>query len=340
MKTVEGHNNMQSQELIERYIYAVTRHIRKEEREDIAKELRSIIADMLEERMGEEYSGESSEMPDEETVKAVLESLGSPQELYEKYSSDGKDCLIGAPYYGVYKYIMKIVLGCVIFGMVIAHLVISITETVSFYEIMARLAGVILGGALFSFAFVTLIFAIFYHKGIKMDNIFDSLDNLPKLPEKNAKISRLSSGFGIAFSIIFWILFLACPQILCMFDGNTGEMIPIFSVEYIQKTWYLIVLFALLGIIRESVKLIDARYSKRLLVVTAVVDIVAALLCVGWLKNPAIINADFAASVSGLFAEGMINTLMLHFNYFFLGCILFALILDLAVTVSKTDYSK
>ena len=50
MKTVEGHNNMQSQELIERYIYAVTRHIRKEEREDIAKELRSIIADMLEER--------------------------------------------------------------------------------------------------------------------------------------------------------------------------------------------------------------------------------------------------------------------------------------------------
>ena len=125
-----------------------------------------------------------------------------------------------------------------------------------------------------------------------------------------------------------------------MFDGNTGEMIPIFSVEYIQKTWYLIVLFALLGIIRESVKLIDARYSKRLLIVTAVVDIVSALLCVGWLKNPAIINADFAASVSGLFAEGMINTLMLHFNYFFLGCILFALILDLAVTVSKTDYSK
>lgn len=305
MKTVGKNDSMQTQELIERYIYAVTRHMKKEEREDIAKELRSTIADMLEERMGEELPGKASEMPDEETVKAVLESL-----------------------------------GCVIFGMVIAHLVISITETVSFYEIVARLAGGILGGALFSFAFVTLIFTIFYHKGIKMDNIFDSLENLPKLPEKNTKISRISSVFGIAFSIIFWILFLACPQMLCMFDGNTGEMIPIFSVEYIQKTWYLIVLFALLGIIRESVKLIDARYSKRLLVVTAVVDIVSALLCVVWLKNPAIVNADFAASVSMLFAEGMINTLMLHFNYFFLGCILFALILDLAVTVSKTDYSK
>lgn len=94
---------MKQQELIERYIYAVTRHMKKDEREDVAKELQSIIEDMLLERCSEEE-------PNEATVKDVLNELGNPSDLYEKYSVDGKDYLIGAPYYGVYKSVMRTVL--------------------------------------------------------------------------------------------------------------------------------------------------------------------------------------------------------------------------------------
>jgi len=78
---------MKYQELIERYIYAATRFMKKEEKEDVSKELNSIIADMLEERCGDKE-------PDEEIVKEVLSELGDARELYEKYSVDGKDCLI------------------------------------------------------------------------------------------------------------------------------------------------------------------------------------------------------------------------------------------------------
>ena len=112
---------MKYQELIERYIYAATRFMKKGEKEDTAKELQSIIDDMLEERCG-------GEEPDEATVKEVLNELGDPKELYEKYSSEGKDCLIGAPYYGVYKYVLKTALMCVVIGLVIAQFILLIID--------------------------------------------------------------------------------------------------------------------------------------------------------------------------------------------------------------------
>ena len=43
---------MENRELIERYIYAVTRHMPSDMKKDVADELTSIIQDMLEEKCG------------------------------------------------------------------------------------------------------------------------------------------------------------------------------------------------------------------------------------------------------------------------------------------------
>lgn len=71
--------------------------------------------------------------------------------------------------------------------------------------------------------------------------------------------------------------------------------------------------------------------TKRLLIVTACVDLISAILAVVWLINPAIINPDFSSAIRTLFAEtGFIVDVMSKFNYFFLGCIIFALAVDFA----------
>lgn len=339
---------MKCQELIERYIYAVTRYMKKDERDDVAKELQSIIDDMLMERCGEEE-------PDEATVKDVLNELGNPSDLYEKYSSDGKDCLIGAPYYGVYKALMKTVLQCVIIGLAIAQIVVaimdmpslasmaSVSDMVSFIvNVIVDGLATIFEGALLVFAAVTLWFAVMYHKGIQMDSLFDSLEQLPEIPKNDTSISKTSIAFGMGISILFFTLFLICPQVLCTYNVNTGEIVPIFDVAYIHNTWYLIIAFGALGLWRECVKLIDGTYTKRLVVVTTIVDIVSAVLSVIWLWNPQILNVGFVAVMEDLFAETtpFVYNMMVNFNYFFLGCIGLALVLDWIVVVWKHNKAK
>ncbi len=339
---------MKCQELIERYIYAVTRYMKKDERDDVAKELQSIIDDMLMERCGEEE-------PDEATVKDVLKELGNPSDLYEKYSSDGKDCLIGAPYYGVYKTLMKTVLQCVIIGLVIAQIVVAIMDIpslasmASVSDMVALIVKLIVDGlatvfegVLFAFAAVTLWFAVMYHKGIKMDTLFDSLEQLPQLPKKETSIPKKSTAFGMGISILFLTLFLTCPQVLCTYNANTGEIVPIFDVLYIHNTWYLIIAFGALGLWRECVKLIDGTYTKRLVVVTTVVDIVSVVLAAMWLWNPQILNVGFVNVMKDLFVATtpFVYNMMVNFNYFFLGCIWLALALDWIMVIWKHNKAK
>lgn len=338
---------MKYQELIERYIYAATRFMKKEEKEDTAKELQSIIDDMLEERCG-------GEEPNEAIVKEVLSELGDPKELYEKYSSDGKDCLIGAPYYGVYKYVLKTALMCVVIGLVIAQFILLIIDLYSgaaaavgvtgavetsielIINWIVQMIACVVDGAIFTFAAVTAGFAYMYHKGIKMDTLFDSLDQLPRIPKKEETISKVGIAFGIGISVLFFTLFLACPQVLCMYKAESGEFISIFDVEFIQGTWYLIMLFAAIGIGREIVKLIEGTYTKKLVIVTVIADIVSAVLSVVWLSNPAIINPAFTEAMTELFAgEDFLAMFMTNFNYFFLCCILLALALDMGTVAWK-----
>lgn len=89
-------------DLIERYLYAITRHLPSAQRSDVAEELRTLISDMLDERCG-------SLPPTAKDVRVVLTELGTPGEMVRKYTSGEGECLIGQPYYAQYLYVLKIV---------------------------------------------------------------------------------------------------------------------------------------------------------------------------------------------------------------------------------------
>lgn len=104
-------------DLIERYIYAVTKRLPAKSREDISQELRGLIDDMLAERCGQRT-------PTDKDVRVVLTELGSPSELHAKYDEDADKCLIGQPYYSTYKFVLKIVLISVAVGMTVSNLIL------------------------------------------------------------------------------------------------------------------------------------------------------------------------------------------------------------------------
>ena len=80
-------SEMTMREMIERYVYDVVRRLPQSQREDISRELRTLIDDMMEERAD---SGKT----EQENAEEVLKELGSPFALAGKYR-DSKKYLIG-----------------------------------------------------------------------------------------------------------------------------------------------------------------------------------------------------------------------------------------------------
>lgn len=322
---------MKNNELVDRYIYAVTMRLPNKTSGDVAKELRSIISDMLDERCGEAA-------PTEQDIKAVLTELGTPSELADKYDADCKKSLIGGIYFTQYKLVIKIVLISVAFGMTIAGTVASIMAQETWYVAFAEWLGVIINSLAGAFTFVTLLFAFFYHKGVKISVQADSLDDLPPVPKHNATIPRHDPIVSIVFSVIFAVIFLAAPQIFCVVVADNGTFIPILNADVMRGVWYLIICLTALSIIKDSVKLIDRSYTRRLMVVTVVADLMSVGLSFWWLMNDKLLNPKLIESLSKIFTDesAVLVRIVSNLQYILLGIIVFSLLVDIVSTVVKT----
>lgn len=316
-------------ELIERYIYAVTRQLPKKNREDVSMELRALIDDMLEERcVGE---------PTEGQVREVLEELGSPRELYAKYDEDGDKCLIGQPYYSTYKLALKFTLGATAGGLAIACVLLQILEPKSIGAFLEMLVGNLLEGVLMAYAAVTLMFTLMEKKGMKLSEKF-SLDDLAAPPKKKQEISQWDCLFEIGFIMVFLAVFLVVPQVFCAVVEGTGEVIPVFDIAQLHSRWYILVLFALAGIVREAVNLMEKQYTKKVMVTTVAANLCSAGISIWWLSDSSVINPALKANLTGIFVEEspIVYSIFENFNVFLLAVLCVALVLDTLDAVVRT----
>lgn len=311
---------MEKNDLIERYIYAVTKHMKSAMQKDVAEELGTIIQDMLEERCGEI-------MPTEHDIKVVLTELGTPAELASRYKGETQDCLIGQPYYSLYMCVLKIVTACVAGGMLLAQIMVAVISHTVWYIAVWQIVGGIFGGVLTGFALVTLLFAFFYKKGVKVEGLNEGIDNLPPVPQKANRISKADALADIIFSVIFMLVFLVCPQIIVIAFEKNGSNVyePLFNLEYIRQTWYFILAFGILGMIKGSVRFVDGSYTKRVFWVTVITNLIDVVLTIVWLLKDKIMNPQ----------------VFIQFNKVFLAVIIFALVIDSVETVVKAiKYSR
>ncbi|WP_133968066.1 hypothetical protein [Eubacterium limosum] len=316
-------------ELIDRYVYAVTRRLPARLRNDIDKELHSLIEDMLDARCG-------GLMPEDRDVRVILTELGTPSELAMRYIPEGRDHLIGPAYYSQYKMVTGIVLASVTFGLVLSGFISFFTDSSeALYFTLFSWIGTLITGLIAAFGAVTFIFAVFERKNIALNFGGSELDSLPPVPEKKSVIPKGEPIAGIIFSVIFCVIFLAAPQIICAKFGADQPFIPVFNVDLIHQLWYIFVALTILGIARESFKLYEGRYTKRLAIVTVVSDILSAALTLVLLSSQQILNSAFIAGASPILSNEVVTGILTYFNLFFMAVILFCLLLDMGVTLFK-----
>lgn len=315
-------------DLIDRYIYAVTKRMNPKIRDDVKQELYGLVDDMLAERCG-------SVTPTEKDIRVVLTELGTPQELYARYDEDSKQCLIGQPYYSTYKLVMKIVMAAMAIGMTVSAMMTHFAEAQQWYESVLTWLSMMWSGCLQAFAVVTILFVIFSRRGIQLGEPYN-LDDLPPVPKKRQQISRGDCIFSIAGCVVLIVLLLAAPQYLAgYFDG---EAVPLFNTEVLSSSWYLILCFGVADIARSTVRLLEGRHNRRVLAATLAANGVAALAAILWLTKPNLINGEFAARVQVAMAEkeAFVQNILVHFDRFLLVVILLALILDTAEAAIRT----
>ncbi len=322
---------MHPNEMIERYIYAVTKQLPHKTRADVAAELRSIISDMLDARCGDVA-------PELRDVRVVLTELGTPTELAAKYSPNANQCLIGAPYYAQYILVLKLIGAAVAFGMTVACIMLYLIEppTAAWWGSVGQWVGMMVQGLVYSFCAVTILFAILYRKGVAFGDT--SLDNLPPVPKQDVGITRTQCITDIVLSVAFMLVFLFFHNIIAMYNLATGEVTPVFDIYAIRQNWYYIAAFGIIGIAYTMFKYYEKRYTLRLLVVTVVRAVVSAALAFAWLMRGGLINPAFIEAFGKLeVGEGMFMTAFAErMPVIFLGAILLALVVDVVNTVVRT----
>lgn len=285
--------------LIKRYIYAVTRHMQEKEVAEISQELDELITSMLIER--QDNSGS-----EDEKVREVLMELGSPETLARKYTGRANDSLIGQPHYSLYLKVLKFVLMAVAIGITIGILVSVISEgplpgspetnTWVDWSLNAVLewTSSLYSGLLGGFAWVTIIFAILYHKGVKLDFDVDDLDDLPEVPEERARIGRGELIGEAIFMTLFAVLFIILPLVNIPIIGIAAKPIPLFTPDVLINVRYLLIASLVTTVLTLIVKFIDGRYSLRVFGALILSNLVSIATVLTWLGNPKALNPEFA----------------------------------------------
>lgn len=287
--------------LIDRYVYAVTKHFQKDTREDVGKELRANIEDML----PENYT--------DKDVYQVLEELGSPRKLANEYNPQ-KRYLIGPGYYDDYLSILKLVIGiCVTVFVGIAILGFAFEPPVDGYTynnllmVFVDLISAVFEGAIQGALWVTLVFVILERLGVESGQVLFSYkqwtpDDLPEFPvDYKKKISRSETVFSMFCTLLFTALIYVKPQLIALYakdDNGVLNPTPLFDVDRLQS--YLAIFFMFL-IVQFGIfiwKYITGSWNLPLAIVNAIYNVAFCILIIVMLSDHALLNTEFFSKIA------------------------------------------
>lgn len=292
---------------IDRYLYAVGQKLPRLQREDIKKELRSIILDALDERIANQklQKGEDYEAT-EEDVFAVLESFGSPDEVAAKYKPSNR-YLIGPELHELYCLLLYIVLGAVVLGISIATTIDIIYSQDPFIEQLLKLPMNLISAAVNAVGTVTIIFAIIQRfgkeeriKGIDLNKNWNPR-NLEPVPVAHEVIKVPDTIAAICLIIIALIIFNKFPHIIAMYNVSKGttSVTPIFNLDVLAGYMKYMNILWIGAVLLNIYKLMIGKWNTFLRLIEIVIDMGVLIIVLMMTGNPAILNPSIKDAVAG-----------------------------------------
>jgi len=280
-------------EVIDRYIYAVTQRLPEQQREDIQRELLSLIEDMLEERIS---TGQASK----EDVESVLLELGPPNQLAAKYRGYER-YLIGPMLIDAYLTTLKIVLTSIVIGLTAVFMIDTfLSHSGKLDPVTSYLASLVTGAAQ-GFAWVTVVFAWMEYRQ-RINNAGNSSRNkawkpsdLPLIPDAKMKIKRIRPILSIFFPIVVMVICLYLTDLLGIWRYRDGVLtsVPFLDNDVFRRYWPLLWIVAALSITKQIVRIIVRYRSSKLLAFYIVMTMITTMLVCIMLADKTLWNPHF-----------------------------------------------
>jgi hypothetical protein len=289
-------------DLVNRYLYAVTRLLPEKSRAEIEGEVRASISDML------------PDNPTEEQVRKVLVELGSPSSLARKYD-DSPRYLIGPGLYEIYVRALKLVVGMAAGVAPLVTLVVLLLRPAipgatfgTALGWIGQLIGAAVQAAVAAAACVTIVFVIVERVGVPATlgprrTAPWTPDDLPVVPSrKGRRISKAEVEIGIAWTVFWTALILFAPTIFSVRVSGAGVQSPVPILDVGRLHFYapLVVIVFFLSIGLSSLKLAAGRWTTPVAVLNALSNTVAAILIVLFAADVILWNAEALARLGSI----------------------------------------
>jgi hypothetical protein len=232
-------------ELIDRYVAEVARNLPEKSRPDIAREIRSLLEDALDDR-----SQAAGRAPDEEMAVALLKEFGAPDKVAASYLPP--KYLIGPTLYPTFITVLKIVLTVVVV-LVLIQFGVALTQTgrdiTGFGQVMAQLVGDLTNGLVQVFGTMVLVFAIiqFTQPNMKLPASEWDPRKLKPVDVHEKSVNTVELAFEFVFTAIVIVLFnLYADRVgIYLFQDNEWRFVPILTQAFfsympaLTATWVL-----------------------------------------------------------------------------------------------------
>jgi hypothetical protein len=325
--------------MIDRYLYDVSRRLPESIRADVERELRSNIEDMLPEDPGE---GE---------IEKVLTELGSPAKLAVKYNPRPR-YLISPELFDDYVMVLKVVavtLAALLAGLAVFKIIFGdagsagvVTAVVS---VIASFLSGAFNGIVQAFFWVTVVFfCIEYFGGIKELRTW-SPKNLPEVPANvKSVIKRSESVADAVFSILFSALFLVGTlrhhQFIAWYEAG-APAVPLFDEQLVLRFLPLFIFLMAMTLFVAVIKLIKGRWCVSVAVSKSLHGVFSTVIGAVFINRPHVFTDAFIARFAG--KVGITETAMAGYFKTAITVVTVLMIVgtvaDIATTIGKTSRS-
>ncbi len=298
--------------LIDRYVGEVERRLPANEREEIGRELRSTLEDML-------PTGYT-----EKEERELLLKFGNPVVLAGKYRSQPM-YLIGPRYFDLYVTLLKIIIPIVVTVVVMALIIATIFSSVgeaSVLSIIAELIGKSIAAAfevaLNIFFWVTAVFVIIewadrasQASGKRPFEIPekvwtpDKLEEIHETPKKQT-IARSEPAFDLIWNAVWVSVYFNADHLVGIYEGNSRglELVtPVFDQDVLLFYWPFVLLVILMQVVMDIWKWMQRRWDKKLATFNLVAQLVSVLVFILVFRNSEIFAPAFLTRLEGIFGS-------------------------------------
>jgi hypothetical protein len=318
--------------LLELYLDEIKQSLPPRNREDIIKEIRSTLMDMIEDR-----NPNPGSTPDEATIKAVLLEFGAPRKVARQYG--GRNSLIGPRMYPVYIQVLRIVL-IVVAALNLLGVIISIISQTGFdtnaFEAIFQIVGGLMSSLFAAFGIVTLSFAVIERTTpdewrVKVNEKWDPEDLLKH--EYNIRVKVVEVALEITFSLILIVLinFFLNKIGIYYLEPSGWVSTPIFNENFLRYIPW-ITAYIILDIILDLYLLRQGFWDKMATGAKVLINVFKIAVNFAIITGPAVLTVN-AASLSWIDFSTEITTQSLTHSAnlgldVLLGLTIFGLVVD------------